>query len=70
MTSWQPEFDPHARPTLRSTVFAFAEGRVVVGQDVPEGELLHIGRLDAEPVFAVRHEGPAYTLSLHDALPI
>jgi NAD+ diphosphatase len=58
VTSWQPEFDPQARPTLRSTVFAFAEGRVVVAQDVPEGELLHIGRLDAEPVFAVRREEP------------
>jgi NAD+ diphosphatase len=59
VTSWQPEFDPQARPTQRSTVFAFAEGRVVVGHGSAVGEPLHVGRLDGEPAFAARHDGPA-----------
>jgi NAD+ diphosphatase len=58
MTSWRPEFDAQARPTPRSTVFTFADGRVAVEQGGVDRDALHVGFLDGEPAFAVRLDGP------------
>jgi NAD+ diphosphatase len=57
--SWCPGFDPEARPQPASRVLAVVDGRVVVATAAEtEGEPLHLGQLDGEPVFAARLAGP------------
>jgi NAD+ diphosphatase len=56
--TWLPGFDPEARPQPSSRVLALADGRVVVASAAEsEGEPLHVGALDGEPVFAARLAG-------------
>jgi NAD+ diphosphatase len=50
--SWRPGFDPEARPDGRGRVLGVADGRVVTDGAETEGEPLHLGWLDDEPVFA------------------
>jgi NAD+ diphosphatase len=61
MERWQPEFDPAARLTPAAAVLAFADGRVTrtTGANLDAAEALHVGRLDGDPLFALRLDGPA-----------
>jgi NAD+ diphosphatase len=54
-TSWRPGFDPAAKPGEDARVLALAADRVVIAtpSDVA-GELLHVGSLDGEQLFAGR----------------
>lgn len=71
---WEPRFDPSARPSARSPVFAFdggrmltVEGRVPRLEELPPGLFegprpLCVGTLDGEPCFAAAvGEGPETT---------
>ncbi len=56
---WEPGFDPAARPRPDSRVVAIGEQRVaVVSPGEVEGEPLHIGWLEGEPVFAAAPPEP------------
>ena len=56
---WEPGFDPAARPRRGSRVVAIGEQRVaVVSPGEVEGEPLHIGWLEGEPVFAAAPPEP------------
>ena len=56
---WQPGFDPAARPQPDSRVVAIGEQRVaVVSPGEVEGEPLHVGWLDGEPMFAAAPASP------------
>jgi len=58
--AWLPAFDPAARPQDSSRVIALAGQRVVlVSPAEVEGEPLHVGSLDGQPLFAARLAGPA-----------
>jgi NAD+ diphosphatase len=57
--SWQPGFDPDVAPQPGSRLIAIADGRVVLGTaDGADAKPLHVGTLDAEPVFAAPLAGP------------
>jgi NAD+ diphosphatase len=55
--AWRPGFDPTLRPDGSSRALAVSDSRVALGVEL-EGEPLHVGWLDDEPVFTGRPAAP------------